>query len=161
MLITPDPRMCGTCFTPLEAHFDGFGLLPPLYEHPERDELWDHEAQPVPVDDRVVRTCDFCERANAATAFVTRKAIIGITPTGETQFWTEPWSACETCATFIRNRSPHLLMDRAVALARHPLTGGPLDRPTRTALRRVHIKPLFTKFFEAEPSEVRHQGGDA
>ncbi|MBT2383852.1 hypothetical protein [Streptomyces sp. ISL-11] len=126
-----------------------------------RDEPWDHEAQPVPVDDRVIRVCDFCTRASAATAFVTRKAIIAITPTGQTEVWAEPWAACETCAAFIRNRSPHLLMDRAVALARHPVTGGPLDRPTRRILRREHIKPLFTKFFQAEPSEHHHQGGNA
>ncbi|WKK23005.1 hypothetical protein QZH56_30345 [Streptomyces olivoreticuli] len=158
MLTTPDPRMCGVCFTPLEARFDGLGLWTPVYTHPER-EPWDHDPKPVPVDDRVIRTCDFCEHTPGATAFLTRKAIVGLTPTGETEIWAEPWSACAICAKHIRSRAVHLLMDRAVAMARHPETGGPLDRPTRRVLRREHIKPLFMKFFAAEPSEVSGEKG--
>ncbi|MFJ7901875.1 hypothetical protein ACIQ6V_15525 [Streptomyces sp. NPDC096198] len=81
------------------------------------------------------------------TAFETDKAIV-MFDGPFTRVFADPWAACERCAVHIRNRSPHLLIDRAVLVL-----PGNLNRPERRA-RRTAIKALHMKFFAAQPQEV-------
>lgn len=141
-----EPMMCDTCCTPLTHRIDAFGGR---YVHPAWvGKEWDHPAEPVPQDPSRLRgVCDFCSADQPVTAFLTRKAIVEKVG-GQTHVYAEPWNACERCAVHVRNRSPHLLMDRAVAVL-----PGTLNRPDRQA-RRAALKPLHMAFFQAEPEEV-------
>ncbi|GHF38760.1 hypothetical protein GCM10010218_19990 [Streptomyces mashuensis] len=153
-MFVPRPRMCAVCFTPLDAHTPLWApIVPPIYEHPARAEgEWDHEPEPVDVDERVIHLCDLCLQPGGTSTFRTTKALVAIEEDGQIRDYGDDWAACETCATHVRRRSPHLLIDRAVSLARHP-NGRPLNRPERRDLRR-HIKPVHMAFLEAEPFEV-------
>ncbi|MFD7162799.1 hypothetical protein [Streptomyces violascens] len=141
-----EPMMCDTCCTPLNPHHVA-GLS--AYLHPAWVEKeWDHDPEPVPVDPSRLRgVCDFCSADHPSTAFVTRKAIV-VLEGRFTHVYSEAWASCERCAVHIRNRSPHLLIDRAVLML-----PGNLNRPERRSRRR-EIKSLHMKFFEAEPEEV-------
>ncbi|MEV8022476.1 hypothetical protein AB0O76_40525 [Streptomyces sp. NPDC086554] len=141
-----DKRMCDTCCTPLNYRTDFLGSR---YVHPDWvGKEWDHAAVPVPQDPgRLLGVCDFCSADVPMTAFYTRKAIVHIEG-GVTRVYSEAWASCERCAVHVRNRSPHLLIDRAVAVL-----PGDLNRPERRA-RRAALKPVFVKFFQAEPEEV-------
>ncbi|WP_327359724.1 hypothetical protein [Streptomyces sp. NBC_01304] len=145
-MIQPNPMMCGACCTPLNYVSDAFGAR---YAHPAWvGKTWDHAAVPVPRDESRQRgVCDFCASDHPVTAFYTRKAIVQ-DEGGKTHVFSEPWASCERCAVHIRNRSPHLLLDRAVAVL-----PGRLNQPERQA-RRAALKPLYMKFFQAEPDEV-------
>ncbi|MCZ1019384.1 hypothetical protein [Streptomyces noursei] len=141
-----EPMMCDTCCTPLDHRIDAFGAR---YVHPDWvGKEWDHPAAPIPQDPGRLRgVCDFCSADHPVTAFFTRKAIVEKIG-GETHVYAEPWNACERCAVHVRNRSPHLLMDRAVAVL-----PGTVNRPDQRA-RRAALKPVFMAFFQAEPEEV-------
>ncbi|MCF3100987.1 hypothetical protein IPZ58_05280 [Streptomyces roseoverticillatus] len=143
------------CFTPLNAYYaDQSRLSPPEFIHPDRDEeAWDHEPQPTPVDSRVIYMCDFCSQPGGTAHFRTRKTVFEDQPDGTRLDMGDDWSACETCAKHIRSRSPHLLIDRAVAVTPGPLPGIPLNRPMRRLLRREY-KARHMKFFEADPIEI-------
>ncbi|MFD9561535.1 hypothetical protein [Streptomyces sp. NPDC059994] len=145
-MIHDEQMMCDLCCTPLNPKVDAFGQR---YVHPAWvGKEWDHDAVPVPRDPGRLRgLCDFCSSDHPETAFLTRKAIVEITR-GVTHLYTEPWNACERCAVHIRNRSVHLLMDRVVAVL-----PGTVNRPERRA-RRASLKPIYMKFFQAEPEEV-------
>ncbi|GAA4104793.1 hypothetical protein GCM10022284_50760 [Streptomyces hundungensis] len=137
--------MCEVCCVPLN-HWETFGGL---YVHPTWvDKEWDHAEVPVPVDPGRLRgICDFCSSDLPVTAFLTRKAVIEkVGPL--IQVYSEPWAACGRCAVHVRNRSPHLLLDRVVAVL-----PGTTNRPERRA-RRAELKPTYMKFFQAGPEEV-------
>lgn len=145
-MIHDEQMMCDQCCTPLNHRTDFLGSR---YVHPDwvgKD--WDHAPVPVPQDPGRLRgVCDFCSADHLSTAFYTRKAIVHIEG-GVTRVYSEAWSSCERCAVHIRNRSVHLLMDRVVAVL-----PGTVNRPERRA-RRASLKPIYMKFFQAEPEEV-------
>ena len=149
----PGAQMCAHCFTPLNPYFDlNMGKLLE-FMHPENADGWDHEPKPIPCDDRVVECCDFCAQPGGSVVFRTRKTVVyQVGPL--THDMGDDWSACERCAGFIRSKSPHLLIDRAVALARHPEHGGALNRPERRMIRQ-ECKALHMAFFKAQPTEIR------
>ncbi|MGK5627018.1 hypothetical protein [Streptomyces sp. URMC 123] len=142
------PKMCDTCCTPLEP-FKSFALGTVTYGHPNWvGKEWDHDPVPVPKDPGRLRgICDFCSADYPSTAFETAKAIL-MFDGPVTHVFADAWTACERCAVHIRKRSPHLLIDRAVAVL-----PGTLNRPERQE-RRKEVKALHMKFFAAQPYEV-------
>ncbi|ARZ66931.1 hypothetical protein SMD11_1270 [Streptomyces albireticuli] len=143
-----EPMMCDTCCTPLEPSVS-FVTVVVTYRHPRWvGHEWDHVPLPVPLDPSRLRgVCDFYSAGFPTTAFETVKAIV-MQDGPFIRVFTEPWAACQRCAVHIRNRSPHLLIDRAVLVL-----PGTLNRPERQA-RRKEIKTLHMAFFQAEPEEV-------
>ncbi|WP_370422470.1 hypothetical protein AB8O64_29720 [Streptomyces sp. QH1-20] len=143
-----EPKMCDTCCTPLDP-FMPFATGVVTYKHPAWvGKEWDHDPVPVPNDPGRLRgSCDFCSADHPSTAFETVKAIV-MQDGPFTHVFADPWAACERCAVHVRNRSPHLLIDRAVMVL-----PGTLNRPQRRA-RRKEIKTLHMAFFQAGPEEV-------
>ncbi|MEH6373677.1 hypothetical protein V7793_04855 [Streptomyces sp. KLMMK] len=146
-----DPMMCDRCCTSLNPTMP-FATGVVTYAHPAWvGKEWDHDPEPVPVDPGRLRgVCDFCSADHPSTAFETVKAIVMLDGPF-TRVFSDPWAACERCAVHVRNRSPHLLIDRAVSVL-----PGTYNRPDRRA-RRKEIKALHMKFFAAQPYELKEQ----
>jgi hypothetical protein len=147
----PDAQMCAQCFTPLNPFLDSRELVG--FHHPDNTDGWDHEPEPVPRDDRVVESCDFCAQPGGSVVFRTAKTVIvRIGPVTNAMGYC--WSACERCAGYIRSNSVHLLIDRALSVARHPDHGGSLNRLERRAMRE-QFKDIHMAFIRAQPTEIR------
>ncbi|WP_424214764.1 hypothetical protein ACN20G_23350 [Streptomyces sp. BI20] len=148
-MIDHPPKKCGVCGIPLNPKEDVFtGHV--TYVHPERAEgEYDHAAVAVHRDPtELVGVCDFCSHPVPVARFATRKAIVMIDPDGYTRIFSEPWLACSRCAVMVRNRTPHLLLDRAAFVLPGEVTNRERSA-RRSALKQVHMK-----FFAAEPYEI-------
>jgi hypothetical protein len=149
----PEAQMCARCFSPLNPYVVLETRAVTAFLHPENADGWDHEPDPIPRDERVVQACDFCAQPCGLVVFRTRKTVI-YRVGALTHDMGDYWAACERCAGHIRSKSPHLLIDRAVSLARNPDTGDYLNRPERRSMR-AEFKRIHMAFFRAQPAEVR------
>ncbi|MFF9481374.1 hypothetical protein [Streptomyces sp. NPDC014733] len=147
-------RMCCVCFTSLNPRLDlNTGAM--SYIHPHRSEPWDHQPDPVPIDERLIPICDLCAQPGGAVTFHTRRTVvIDEGPGGDLRDMGDYWSACTRCAVHIRKRSLHLLLNRAVLVWPEPL-----NRPGRENLRR-NLKAFHFKFFAADPQELSTDKGN-
>ncbi|MCZ1015633.1 hypothetical protein [Streptomyces noursei] len=108
------------------------------------------------MDERLVPLCDLCGQPGGAVTFHTRRTVvIDEGPGGNLRDMGDHWSACARCAVHIRKRSLHLLLNRAVLVWPEPLSG-----PQRQKLRR-NLKALHSKFFAAEPREMKTDKEDS
>jgi hypothetical protein len=121
------------------------------YEHPLRDTDWGHSPDPVaalPAEADI--SCDFCSANSVVGAWVPGK-LIWVTAVDQLHDYSTPWAVCETCNRYVKNRSVHLLLDRAVAqLPKAGAEGGGFSRAERQRLRR-ELKSLYRAFFRAQP----------
>lgn len=142
--------ICAQCRTPLNTFrpVDGDDVE---YTHPLRDIDWDHNPDPVAaLSTEAEISCDFCTANSVVGAWVPGK-LIWVAAGDQLHDYSTPWAVCETCNRYVKNRSVHLLLDRAVAqLPKAVADGGGFSRAERQRLRR-ELKSLYRAFFRSHP----------